>query len=89
MAIWITGTVYFAHLSSNVTTDSSPPLQQAQAPGQASPPPPQQDVVMKLQWQASKSKELIDMQDLTATLAFDNPDGGVWKQGWDVEPVSI
>jgi hypothetical protein len=48
---------------SNTATDSSPPLRQAQAPGQASPPPPPQDVAMKLQWQASKSKELIDMRD--------------------------
>jgi alpha-mannosidase II len=89
MAIWIMGTIYFAHSLSKTTTDSSPPLRQVQVPGQASPPPPPQDVVMKLQWQASKSKELIDMRDLTATLAFDNPDGGVWKQGWDVEPVPV
>jgi hypothetical protein len=63
MAIWIMGTIYFAHSLSNTATDSSPPLRQAQAPGQASPPPPPQDVAMKLQWQASKSKELIDMRD--------------------------
>lgn len=30
---------------------------------------------------------LIDMRDLAATLPFDNPDGGAWKQGWEVQPV--
>lgn len=29
---------------------------------------------------------VIDMRNLTATLPFDDPDGGVWKQGWDVKP---
>ncbi|CAB9502125.1 Alpha-mannosidase 2 [Seminavis robusta] len=31
--------------------------------------------------------EMIDMRELDATLPFDNPDGGAWKQGWDVQPV--
>ena len=30
---------------------------------------------------------LVDMRQLSATLPFDNPDGGAWKQGWDVKPV--
>jgi hypothetical protein len=29
---------------------------------------------------------MIDMRDLNARLRFDNPDGGVWKQGWNVAP---
>jgi hypothetical protein len=44
-----------------------------------------QAAAMRLQ----ASNELIDMRDLSATLAFDNPDGGVWKQGWNVEPVPV
>jgi Glycosyl hydrolases family 38 N-terminal domain/N-acetylglucosaminyltransferase II (MGAT2)/Alpha mannosidase middle domain/Glycosyl hydrolases family 38 C-terminal domain len=36
---------------------------------------------------ASEQKALIDMRELAATLPFDNPDGGAWKQGWDVKPV--
>jgi len=31
---------------------------------------------------------MIDMRELSATLPFDNPDGGAWKQGWDVQPVA-
>ena len=32
---------------------------------------------------------LIDMRQLVAQLPFENPDGGAWKQGWDVEPVHV
>lgn len=32
---------------------------------------------------------LIDMRELSATLPFENPDGGAWKQGWDVQPVTV
>ena len=35
----------------------------------------------------SERVPLIDMRRLSATLPFDNPDGGAWKQGWDVQPV--
>jgi len=30
---------------------------------------------------------MIDMRDLAQTLPFENKDGGVWKQGWDVPPM--
>jgi hypothetical protein len=33
--------------------------------------------------------ELIDMRIMSATLPFDDVDGGVWKQGWDLEPRKI
>jgi alpha-mannosidase II len=33
-------------------------------------------------------RELIDMRQLASMLPFDNPDGGAWKQGWDVQPRS-
>ncbi|KAL3939558.1 MAG: hypothetical protein SGBAC_005745 [Bacillariaceae sp.] len=29
------------------------------------------------------------MRELNLRLPFDNPDGGTWSQGWDLEPVSI
>ena len=35
------------------------------------------------------SSEIIDMRSLTSTLKFDNPDGGAWKQGWDVQPRNV
>jgi len=36
-------------------------------------------------WTASDDpSESIDMRRLAWTLPFDNPDGGAWKQGWDV-----
>ena len=31
----------------------------------------------------------IDMRELTYTLPFDNQPGGVWTQGWDLDPVPI
>jgi len=33
--------------------------------------------------------EVIDMRQLTYELPFDNPDGGAWKQGWDVQPQTV
>lgn len=30
--------------------------------------------------------QVIDMRNLTATLPFEDKDGGAWKQGWDVVP---
>ena len=30
--------------------------------------------------------EVIDMRVMAATLPFDDQDGGVWKQGWDLDP---
>jgi len=32
---------------------------------------------------------MIDMRELTATLPFEDVDGGAWKQGWDVQPVEL
>jgi alpha-mannosidase II len=34
----------------------------------------------------TNNDEMVDMRNLSATLAFDDIDGGVWKQGWDVQP---
>jgi hypothetical protein len=33
---------------------------------------------------STKPEDWIDMRQLVRTLSFDNPDGGVWKQGWNV-----
>ena len=35
------------------------------------------------------SAEIIDMRELSRTLPFDNPDGGVWKQGFDIQPRQL
>ena len=32
---------------------------------------------------------MIDMRELNKQLPFDNPDGGVWKQGWDLKPRKV
>lgn len=31
----------------------------------------------------------IDMRQLTYTLPFDNLPGGVWTQGWELDPVPV
>lgn len=36
-----------------------------------------------------ENREIIDMRILASELAFDNPDGGAWKQGWEVEPMHV
>jgi alpha-mannosidase II len=41
-----------------------------------------------LHWN-TQEEELIDMRQLVAQLPFDNPDGGAWKQGWDVQPIHV
>lgn len=33
--------------------------------------------------------EQIDMRDMAATLPFEDVNGGVWTQGWDVQPVRV
>lgn len=35
------------------------------------------------------NNELIDMRQMNEQLAFDNPNGGAWTQGWDVQPVPL
>lgn len=76
-AIWIMGTIYFAYsLLPSQTSGAAASLRTLQSAAAAAS-------------NKNKNKELIDMRDLTATLAFDNPDGGVWKQGWNVEPVPV
>lgn len=34
----------------------------------------------------ASTTELIDMRELSYELPFSNPDGGAWKQGWNVVP---
>ena len=38
---------------------------------------------------SNAGRDLIDMRDLNRNLPFDNPAGGAWTQGWDVDPVPI
>lgn len=35
------------------------------------------------------NQHVIDMRKLNQNLPFDNPNGGVWTQGWNVEPVQV
>ena len=79
VSIWIMGTLYFAH---SVSSDTNNHNANTHANMNNIP----HAGVMRLQ---ASSDELIDMRDLSSTLAFDNPDGGVWKQGWNVEPVPV
>jgi len=37
----------------------------------------------------ASSEEIVDMRQLNRELKFDNPDGGAWKQGWDVRPREL
>ena len=49
-----------------------------------------QEVAASLDMQVKAStNEVIDMRELNQHLPFDNPDGGAWKQGWDVQPVPL
>jgi len=38
---------------------------------------------------ADTSAEVIDMRKMSNELPFDNPNGGKWTQGWDVQPVEL
>ena len=33
--------------------------------------------------------EIVDMRVLNQELPFDNPNGGKWTQGWDVQPIKL
>jgi hypothetical protein len=39
--------------------------------------------------QRHEAQERIDMRELAVTMKFDNPDGGAWKQGWDVKAKHV
>ena len=49
------------------------PLSYLSIPCQTQPPVPERN-----------SKQFINIPEVVDQLPFDNPDGGAWKQGWDV-----
>jgi alpha-mannosidase II len=69
-------------------------VQQPVQPLQQQRPPPEQHETTAIKPKRANKQfvyrklesELIDMRDMSATLAFEDKDGGVWKQGWDVIP---
>jgi Glycosyl hydrolases family 38 N-terminal domain/Alpha mannosidase middle domain/Glycosyl hydrolases family 38 C-terminal domain len=52
-------------------------------------PPPKAPVVEVKNEDRAITNATIDMRQLNREMAFDNPDGGAWKQGWDVQPVEV
>lgn len=64
--------------STALTTREEIPVHQPMEAEVAAPPP----VLSKSETQ------IVDMRQLNRQLPFDNPDGGVWKQGYDVLPKS-
>jgi hypothetical protein len=90
LLLWSLGALY-------ITTNTPSTHSNNIVGGKMLSPPHQQEIqnhpnIIKLRGANKKRKivtdntNIIDMRNLTATLPFEDVDGGVWKQGWDIQP---
>ena len=50
-------------------------------------PPSNKDVAGSVILHPAANEPIIDMRQMSHNLPFDNPNGGAWTQGWDVQPA--
>jgi hypothetical protein len=84
VSVWLLGMLHFAHHLSSYSNNLGRPsfLRNTRSQRLAD-----STAAVHVVTGNHPSSEMIDMRELVRTLPFANPDGGAWKQGWDVQPV--